>query len=808
MRKQLLLSLWIMLAVAGSAWHTAEATESYVELESTHVDAAERLAFQVTARDEIDRLIDAKLKEQNLSPNAEISDQQFVRRAYLDIVGRVPLIEEADRFVESRNAEDDSSDHRARLIEELLRSEGHVSHSFNFWADILRLTRRLSIGGFESENAYRLWIKDAVRANKPFDQFARELVGARGYVWDNGAIGYYVRDGQAPLENMAHTVRIFLGVRMECAQCHDHPFDRWTRKDYYSMAAFSYSLHPFRYDRSNFDDWIQRNYKQYAEDHKQAVGRDDFPLIRHETELRNYTDNAERFAKLLDKLQLSEDEFHRLAKIARQTYEAYLQKRYAGERALLNYAYKPLRAIHNGPINRPLTLPHDYQYDDGAPGDPVVPAFMFGDQVDVETLDGDPLDAYTAWLTSRKNPTFTKIIANRLWKRVFGHGLFEPLDDYTEDTEASDPQLLAYAEKLMQDLNYDTRAYLEILYNTRAYQRAASADQHSMGQPYYFAGPLLRRMTAEQAWDSVVTLTIPDADFYQPKLAQTLRMIQRQKDVYHDLENRPRDEYVEMAESLTKLYQEISPQQEEAKRQMFSAREQGDREAALKAQERFSQLTSQLREAVQECFHTDRKDDSSDLVSRRVAADTPMMGTAMQAGGMMSGSETRSSLPTSRLPAPKPIVPPEGLDDEALAAWEKFEKHSKKNFQHLTSKMARASELESPEHPTHFLRQFGQSDRQLIENSSQGASIPQALYLLNGEVAETLANPYSVLGRKVFQASEPQQRIETIFRGLLSREPTADELAICLDEYTASGDQGVHATIWAVLNTKQFLFIE
>jgi hypothetical protein len=90
--------------------------------------------------------------------------------------------------------------------------------------------------------AYAKFVKESLRQNKPYDQFVREMVAAQGKAWDNGAIGYYMRDRGMPLDNMANTVRIFLGTRIECAQCHNHPFDKWSQMQFYKMAAFTYGV--------------------------------------------------------------------------------------------------------------------------------------------------------------------------------------------------------------------------------------------------------------------------------------------------------------------------------------------------------------------------------------------------------------------------------------------------------------------------------------------------------------------------------------------------------------------------------------
>ena len=188
----------------------------------TSADNSGKGGFDVKkAAKEIDALVEDGLKKHDLKPNAEINDETFVRRAYLDIAGRIPTIEEAETF---HGSTDDRK--RAQLIGDLLDSDGAVSHGYNFWADVLRINTKLGTRAAEGEAAYQLWLKKSLDENMPYDQFVRELVSARGTVWDNGAVGYYLRDRGMPLDNMSNTVRVFLGTRLECAQCHDHPFDK------------------------------------------------------------------------------------------------------------------------------------------------------------------------------------------------------------------------------------------------------------------------------------------------------------------------------------------------------------------------------------------------------------------------------------------------------------------------------------------------------------------------------------------------------------------------------------------------------
>ena len=472
---------------------------------------------------EIDALVEAGLRKNDLKPNAEINDETFVRRAHLDIVGRIPTIEEAEKF-------HGSTDERKReqLIADLLESDGAVSHGYNFWADVLRINTELGTNAAEAEAAYQLWLKKAIAENRPYDQFVRELVGARGTIWDNGAVGYYLRDRGMPLDNMSNTVRIFLGTRLECAQCHDHPFDKWTQMDYFKMAAFSYGMDA----RDRADNFVNRSAmlqyrkEQQFEAQKKVIPIEDFPQIPSRSRLNSYV-AQKNYQLYLERMGLTDTEFRALAEKAIEVGESWQLEFRALEQADAAL-YNPLRFAHTAELKKSfLKLPHDYQYEDAKPNDPVSAGTMFGGEIDLENIDGSTIDAYADWMTARDNPTFTKVIANRLWKRVFGHGVFEPLDDLTDHTVVANPELLTYLEEMMRTLDYDMRKYREVLYNTKTYQRAANSEELVLGMPYHFAGPTLRRMSAEQIWDSVVGLALPEADGYRPRLKSQLASIER-----------------------------------------------------------------------------------------------------------------------------------------------------------------------------------------------------------------------------------------------------------------------------------------
>src|ERR1051326_2560428 len=191
--------------------------------------------IQAAARN-IDQYLQAGYKEHKVQPNPPANDDVFLRRIYLDIVGRIPTGPETLAF-----RDDHDPNKRAKLIDKLLDSEGYVHHNFTWWADLLRIQSGNRPGAYGGQ-AYANWIKQSLRENKPYDKIVYELITADGFPWENGASGFYLRDDGMPLDHMATTVQIFLGTSLQCAQCHDHPFDKWSQLEFYEMAAFTYGV--------------------------------------------------------------------------------------------------------------------------------------------------------------------------------------------------------------------------------------------------------------------------------------------------------------------------------------------------------------------------------------------------------------------------------------------------------------------------------------------------------------------------------------------------------------------------------------
>ncbi len=178
----------------------------------------------------IDELVHAKLKTLRMNPSPLAGDSEFVRRVHLDVIGVPPTAAEARAFVA-----DQRKDKREQLVDALLKRPEFNDHWALKWSDLLRNEERVLDA--KGVRAFHHWIRGNIAANKPLNAFVGEMLVARGSTYQNPAANFYRANRSADVRAEA-VAQLFLGTRMQCAKCHNHPYDRWTQNDYYSFAAF------------------------------------------------------------------------------------------------------------------------------------------------------------------------------------------------------------------------------------------------------------------------------------------------------------------------------------------------------------------------------------------------------------------------------------------------------------------------------------------------------------------------------------------------------------------------------------------
>lgn len=593
-----------------------EATKTDVKI----AQVAPRLQMSaIRSAAKIDVLVEAQLRKKGLKPNSLSTDSQFVRRVYLDATGTIPTALQTKQFFRSR-----STTKRTDLIDRLLGQPGYASQMYNWLADIMRLVDR------PNNNTYLVpyceWIKQSLRDNTHWDVMVREMLSSEGQVWDNPAVGFVLRDSGMPLDNLNNAVRIFMGTRIGCAQCHDHPFDRWTQKEFYQLAAF-----------------------MGGTEYRRPGG-----------EMPKVNNNA------IDKAAPGGN---------RNTVEARLG------REILRYNRA---AVRNNP-GRELKFPDDYQYSDVKPGERVTAAFLF-ETKPAPYSKTERRQIFANWVTNNENDRFALTMANRLWKKAMGVGLIEPTDDMMDDSQCSNPALLEFLTSELRRVEFDLKEFQRIIYYTKTYQRRVSYEDLDPSKFYHYPGPVLRRMKAEQVWDSLLTLTLENPD--------------------------------------SVLRPDSTP------------------------------YTS--------IIDIDAKTSAQQVIQKA----------------------------------------------KELDAYRKEQNTEKRKRLYKGQELVRASELPQPLPEGHFVRQFGQSDRAIISDSHTDGTVPQLLTMFNGPVTHMMLERGSVIYNEVVDEKYMDDQIDMIFLSLLSRTATEREVASAKREMRKAGPAGYGNVIWALLNTREFLFIQ
>ena len=180
----------------------------------------------------IDELVAAKWKRMKILPSELCTDEEFIRRAHLDLTGLPPTVEDVRAFLDDSRP---TQEKRNEVIERLVGSNDYVDYWANKWADLLQVNRKFL--GSEGAAAFRDWIREQVKENVPYNEFSYDILTASGSNRENPAASYY-KILRTPEDTMENTTHLFLATRFNCNKCHDHPFERWTQDQYYEMSAF------------------------------------------------------------------------------------------------------------------------------------------------------------------------------------------------------------------------------------------------------------------------------------------------------------------------------------------------------------------------------------------------------------------------------------------------------------------------------------------------------------------------------------------------------------------------------------------
>ncbi len=395
-------------------------------------------------RNLIDPHIDREWKRLGLLPSEPCSDAEFIRRAYLDSLGTLPTPAEVEAFLAECDTERQAGNSnrvqgsegaegrgkrnsgkvlpypnprpspnraRERLVARLLERPEWVDYWTLYFGDILRNNRQLV--GDKGMWAFRSWIQDCLRTGKPYNEMVRELIDVSGSVYRNGAANYY-SVARNPEDLAKTTSQVFLGIRIECAECHNHPFEKWTQKDYYSLAAY----------------------------------------------------------------------------FARVKYKGFPGSgRFGGDQLVL--------IAESGEIKHPRT------------GEVMLPKPLEGK---AREIPGEQRLADLAnWLADPTNPFVARNIVNRIWGRIMGRGIIDPVDDVRASNPPTHPELLDALTRDFVSGGFNLKQLMRRILTSGVYQLSSQATAANQKDTQYYSYYRARRLAAEPLLDAICSVTgIPE----------------------------------------------------------------------------------------------------------------------------------------------------------------------------------------------------------------------------------------------------------------------------------------------------------
>ena len=412
--------------------------------------------------------------KQDLIAGPLLDDLQYLRKVSVDLIGRIPSEKEIKQYLK-----DPSEKRRGLLLERLLVHERFADRWTAFFADLLRIRTNATGGG-----PLLAYVHQSVSADKPFDELARELISAQGRSRHLPAVGFILNDNADPMALTAATAQVFLGVRLQCAQCHDHPFDDWEQKDFYELASFFGKTRRVenRFSRTVYTTEVEENRVLWPPEREKPPSRSPvdakFPFLLEEFDKKpaHLVRFESKRAKERQSLAVTEeaDSLDSLLDETEATIEVVSRKRAPGgfdpdaDLKLLNASIDIKGDLYRASENR----------------------------VELAKL-----------VTHPRNRYFAQNFVNRLWAELMGRGIYEPVDDYSKYQTITHPATLEYLRKEFVATGYDLKEMIRQIVSSDAYFRgrldAKASAKVQLRSEQAFVAASTRRMIGEALFDSV-----------------------------------------------------------------------------------------------------------------------------------------------------------------------------------------------------------------------------------------------------------------------------------------------------------------
>ena len=769
------LSTCALLLVAAILWVSSGERDVAV----TRAEAPTSASAQTQAASRLDQIILAAARAQGVAPASGVDDAAFLRRATVDLIGRIPTIKEYQRFMA-----EPAGSRRELLVDRLLDQPRFVDRWANFYGDMLRV-REYDDGGSQLDD----FLRQSLRDRRPYDEIVRELLQAYGSHQQYPQAGFIIANEADPFELAGVLTQTFMGVRMNCAQCHDHPFDIWTQREFYSVAA--YFGETALYEREQ-----PFRVKRIAHTRKAMVTWPPTP------------EPGERATAMTPKwpfdLASKDDAAIRQVVAARDEANRHATPSLDDTFAALNFDDD--MGGGSGGIAIDLAEERAAMVKQAEEFNPA------GRRIELANLVTDPRNRYFTWN-----------IVNRVWDELIGQGIVQPVDDFRIDNPPSNEALIDHlAETFIAD-NYSLRELIRRIVLSDAYARQRMTDVDDAirlrAESLFVAAPL-RRMRAEMIYDSVIVAGHLEQPKHSPGTNMKSRVVTYRVDV--DPQQTPS---MNMGGDMA-MAGNAAPA---AANDMIATATASDADAAPTTQPATTQpATTQPAATPQpEPVKQAPAPPMPDARQERIDAQKVRQGIGSYTAegeinfGYLTGGDAMMSDRVMHIGINE-LIPAETLQEEQRmvneARREEMIKQGRIEYRQETevyndnAVYGSAYRMAAPAAPEHFLRQFGQTSRTLLgEHRDSSPNMRQSLIMLNGRLANEAANVGDLEPIATFLPAghklEPAVRLA--YQEILTREPTDVEMKTARELITASPSkkEGMADLRWVLLNCHEFRYL-
>lgn len=426
---------------------------------------------------QIDQKIEAELQA-NASPLAPLtSDEDYLRRVSLDITGTIPTAEEVTRF-----GIDPDPKKRERIVQEMLSSSKYASNWTHYWREVI-YSRATDPRSRLSQRKFEEWLSQELSKDTGWDKIAKELITAKGDVQEVGSTALIFAQAAVAEDIAAETSRIFLGIQIQCANCHDHPTDRWKREEFHQLAAY--------FPRVRIQP-VQDKTPRSFEIASVQGGRGRGGMMQSPDQLLRQADRNRDGKVASDEVQQRPQLkrlFERILDLADKDKDGALSQEELKDLPM------PQMAGRGSPEHYMPDL--DNPQDRGKKIDPSF--FLNNSRLEAGKTDEERREVVANNIVL--NEWFAKAYVNRIWNELTGEGFTMPVDDMGPDRSANYPEVLELLAQGFKQNGYRPKWLLETIVRTRTYQRALRSEKPKSNALFAAATPT--RLRADQIFDSL-----------------------------------------------------------------------------------------------------------------------------------------------------------------------------------------------------------------------------------------------------------------------------------------------------------------